>query len=77
VDATAIKLTRRMADGREVAIRLQPDPAASDPSNPFEQSFVGQFEAGVTPGTGMLKAVVELAGAKPRVVEEPVPVIAR
>ncbi len=77
VDAASIKLTRRMPDGREVVIRLRPDPAASDPSNPFEQSFVGQFEAGVTPGTGMLKAVVELAGAKPRVVEESVPVIAR
>jgi hypothetical protein len=77
VDASAIKLVRRMPDGREVAIRLRPDPSASDPSNPFEQSFVGQFEAGVTPGTGMLRAVVELAGAKPRVVEEPVPVMVR
>jgi pimeloyl-ACP methyl ester carboxylesterase len=77
VDASAIRLVRRMPGGREVAIRLMPDPAASDPSNPFEQSFVGTFEAGVTPGTGMLKAVVQLAGAKPRVVEEPVPVIAR
>lgn len=77
VAASAIKLVRRMPDGREVAIRLRPDPSASDPSNPFEQSFVGQFEAGVAPGTGMLKAVVELAGATPRVVEEPVPVIAR
>lgn len=77
VDGSAIKLTRRMPDGREVAIKLQPDPGASDPNNPFEQSFVGQFEAGATPGTGMLKAVVQLAGAKPRVVEEPVPVIAR
>jgi hypothetical protein len=77
IDAAAIKLTRRMPDGREVAIRLTPDPAASDPSNPFEQSFVGRFEAGVKPGTGMLKAVVQLAGAKPRVIEEPVPVMAR
>lgn len=77
VDASAIKLVRRMPDGREVAIPMRPDPSASDPLNPFEQSFVGQFEAGVMPGTGMLKAVVELAGAKPRVVEEPVPVLAR
>jgi pimeloyl-ACP methyl ester carboxylesterase len=77
VDPAMIRLTRRMPDGREVAIRLTPDPAASDPSNPFEQSFVGQFEAGVMPGNGMLKAVVELAGAAPRVVEEPVPVMSR
>jgi hypothetical protein len=77
VDATAIKLTRRMPDGREVAIQLKPDPTASDPSNPFEQSFVGAFEAGVKPGNGMLKAVVTLAGAQPRVVEQPVPVMSR
>lgn len=77
VDPAAIRLTRRMPDGREVAIRLTPDPDASDPSNPFEQSFVGRFEAGVMPGNGMLKAVVELAGAAPRVVEEPVPVMSR
>ena len=72
-----IKLTRRMPDGKDVTIALKPDPAASDPHNPFEQSFVGQFEAGVKPGTGMLQAVVDIAGAKPRVVERPVPVIAR
>jgi hypothetical protein len=60
-----------------VAIALKPDPAASDPTNPFEQSFVGQFEAGVKPGNGMLKAFVEIAGDKPRVVEHPVAVLAR
>jgi pimeloyl-ACP methyl ester carboxylesterase len=77
VDPAMIRLTRRMPDGREVAIRLTPDPDASDPSNPFEQSFVGRFDAGVMPGNGMLRAVVELAGASPRVVEEPVPVMSR
>lgn len=77
IDASAIRLTRRMADGREVAIKLEPDPSASDPTNPFEQSFVGTFEAGVKPGKGMLKAVVELAGAEPRVIGRPVPVMAR
>jgi pimeloyl-ACP methyl ester carboxylesterase len=77
VDPASIKLVRRMPDGREVAISLRPDPAASDPSNPFEQSFVGQFEAGVKPGNGMLKASVAIAGEKPRVVEHPVAVLAR
>jgi hypothetical protein len=72
-----IKLTRRMPDGKDVAISLKPDPASSDPTNPFEQSFVGQFEAGVKPGNGMLRAVVDIAGSKPRIVERPVPVIAR
>jgi len=77
IDASAIRLTRRMPDGREAMIRLTPDPLASDPTNPFEQSFVGHFEAGTKPGTGRLRAVVQLAGAAPRVIEEPVPVIAR
>jgi pimeloyl-ACP methyl ester carboxylesterase len=77
VAPAAIKLVRRMPDGRETEIRLTPDPSASDPGNPFEQSFVGRFEAGATPGTGMLKAMVKLADGKRRLVEEPVPVIAR
>ena len=77
LDPAMIKLVRRMPDGRETPIALSPDPSASDPSNPFEQSFVGRFEAGVKPGRGMLKATIDIAGAKPRVVEQPVPVVAR
>ena len=77
LDASAIKVMRRMPDGRESAVTLVPDPAASDPTNPFEQSFAGQFETGAKPGNGMLRAVIELAGAKPRIVEHPVPVVAR
>ena len=76
-DPASIKLTRRMMDGKEVPIALSPDPKSSDPKNPFEQSFVGVFEAGVTPGKGMLTAVLQIAGGKPRMVEQPVPVIAR
>ncbi|MFN3347492.1 alpha/beta fold hydrolase [Pseudorhodoplanes sp.] len=77
VDPAGIKLTRRMADGHEVAIPLEPDPSASDPGNPFERSFVGRFEAGAKPGHAVLKAVLELAGVKPRVVETTVPVMAQ
>jgi hypothetical protein len=77
LDPSALKLTRRMADGREVPVVLRPDPAGSDPGNPFEQTFVGSFEAGVKPGKGMLKAVLDLSDGKKRVVEQPVPVIAR
>lgn len=71
-----IKLTRRMPDGREAAITLEPDPAASDPGNPFEQSFVGRFSAGVKPGNAMLTAAVTLSGGM-RLVEQPVAVIAK
>ncbi len=77
IDASAIRLVRRMPDGRESAIALRPDPSASDPTNPFEQSFVGQFPAGAKPGVGRLRAVVQLAGAKPRLVEEMLPVMTR
>jgi hypothetical protein len=76
-DPASIRLTRRMMDGKEAPITLSPDPESSDPTNPFEQSFVGAFEAGVTPGKGMLKAVLQIEGSQPRVVEQPVPVMAR
>jgi pimeloyl-ACP methyl ester carboxylesterase len=77
VDPKTVRLSRVMPDGSEAVIRLEPDPASSDPANPFEQSFVGTFEAGLKPGKGMLKAVLEIEGDKPRIVEQPVPVIAR
>lgn len=76
LDAQTIKLTRRMPDGREAAITLKPDPAASDPNNPFEQSFIGQFSAGVKPGNAMLRADVRLADGT-RIVEQPVAVMAK
>lgn len=71
-----IKLTGRGPDGREMAILLKPDPAASAPGNPFEQSFAGQFNAGARPGIAVLKAVVPLSGGA-RVVEQPLAVIAK
>jgi pimeloyl-ACP methyl ester carboxylesterase len=71
-----IKMTGRRPDGRDVAIMLKPDPAASAPGNPFEQSFAGQFNAGAKPGIAVLKAVVPLSGGA-RVVEQPVAVIAK
>jgi len=71
-----IKLTRRLPDGREAAVVLMPDPKASEPGNSFEQSFVGQFNAGVKPGNAMLTAVVSLSGGT-RVVEYPIAVIAK
>lgn len=77
IDPKSIRLSRVMPDGSEAAIRLEPDPAASDPSNPFEQSFVGVFEAGLKPGKGMLKAVLAVEGDVPRIVEYPVPVMQR
>jgi pimeloyl-ACP methyl ester carboxylesterase len=73
----ALRLVLRMPDGRETPIALRRDPAGSDPSNPFEQSFVGEFQAGAGEGTRTLRATVAAAGTPPRIVERPVPVISR
>ena len=74
--ADTIKLTRRMPDGREVAIPLKPDPAASDPairsSNPSSGNS-GRREAGQWHAQGGGRC----RGAKPRVVEQPSRCIAR
>ena len=67
----------RMPDGREVAIPLKPDPAASEPGNPFEQSFVGHFTAGAKPGMMHAQAVVRWSRRQPRMVEQAVAVIAK
>jgi hypothetical protein len=77
VDPKTVRLSRVMPDGSEAIIRLEPDPGSSDPTNPFEQSFAGSFEAGAKPGKGVLKAVLMIEGDKPRIVHRPVPVIDR
>jgi pimeloyl-ACP methyl ester carboxylesterase len=77
VDPAMLRLSRVMPDGKEAEIRLEPDPAASDPTNPFEQSFVGTFDAGAKPGKAMLRAVLQVTNDKPRMVEQPIAVIGR
>ena len=74
--ADKIKLTSRTSDGDEVVIPLTADPTASQPGNPFEQSFTGQFIAGPKPGTVTFRVVVPLVGGSRRV-EQPVAVIAK
>ncbi len=77
LDPKSVRLSRVMPDGSEAVIRLQPDPTSSDPTNPFEQSFVGTFEAGQSAGKGMLKAMLPMEADTPRIVERPVLVIDR
>lgn len=74
---SAIRLSHTMPDGSEGIVRLTADPSASEPGNPFEQSFLGTFPTGSTPGLGRLRAVVTLDKAPPRIVDEPVLVLAR
>jgi pimeloyl-ACP methyl ester carboxylesterase len=73
----ALNLAYRAPDGRQASVTLQPDPSASDPSVPLEQSFTGTFEAGSQQGVGTLTATVALAGGASRMVERPVAVVAR
>lgn len=77
VDPATIRLSRVMPDGKEAKILLEPDPAGSDPTNPFEQSFIGTFEAGVKPGKAMLRVVLQVTNDKPRMVEQPIVVMGR
>jgi hypothetical protein len=57
-------------------IPLRPDATASDPTNPFEQTFVGEFETGTHSGVGMLTAAVLTADTvRPRIVECSMPIV--
>jgi hypothetical protein len=73
----AITLSYRTPDGRQIAVALRPDPSASDPTVPLEQSFIGIFEAGPRQGVGTLTATIALADGSSRRVERPVAVLAR
>ncbi len=76
LSAQMIRLSFRTPDGTQQQIPLRLNPAASDPTNPFELTFVGEFEAGAQAGVGMLTAAVSVAEARPRIVERSVPVVA-
>ena len=64
-----LRLALLAPDGRATPIALRRDPAGSDPTNPFEQSFAGELRAGAREGTRMLRATVTVAGAAPRIVD--------
>jgi pimeloyl-ACP methyl ester carboxylesterase len=69
----AIRLDFRTPDGRLKRISVRR--ATSDPTNPFEQTFVGLFELGSQSGIGKLTASLRVANARSRVIERPVPVV--
>jgi pimeloyl-ACP methyl ester carboxylesterase len=71
----ALRLALRGPGGSETPIRLRRDPAADDPSKPLEQAFVGEFQTGAVGGHRILRAMVAVAGAPPRIVERSVGVI--
>lgn len=71
-----VRLVHRDPDGIETAIALSRDPSASDPTNPFEQSFVGAFAAGTRPGLNVLRAEITIDGGPPRLAERSLVVLA-
>jgi hypothetical protein len=73
----ALRLAVRTPNGQETRLALRSDPAASDPTNPFEQTFTGDFQTGPNPGTLTLRATVLVEGGPPRIVERPIAVIAQ
>jgi hypothetical protein len=75
LSAEAIRVTVHRPDGTEFAVALRPDPSASDPSNPFEQSFTGSFDTGTSPGQVVMTAEVSVEAPEPRVVTRTLPVI--
>jgi pimeloyl-ACP methyl ester carboxylesterase len=64
-------------DGRRKQIAMKSDPAASEPTNPFEQTFGGRFDVGPDAGTAILKVTIAVTGTQPRVAERAFAVVAR
>jgi pimeloyl-ACP methyl ester carboxylesterase len=76
VDATAIKVTVVPPGGTATPVPLTPDPRASDPSSPLEQSFSAHFETGEEAGELIVTVALDDTAAEPRVVTRVVPVLA-
>jgi pimeloyl-ACP methyl ester carboxylesterase len=76
LSARLTRLTFRTPEGHERQIALRPDPGASDPTNPFEQTFTGEFITGTRAGMGMLTAAVTVDAVRPRIVQRAVPIVA-
>jgi pimeloyl-ACP methyl ester carboxylesterase len=62
-------------DGRRKPIAMRSDPAASEPTNPFEQTFSGRFDVGRDTGTAILKVTIAVTGKQSRVAERSFAVI--
>jgi pimeloyl-ACP methyl ester carboxylesterase len=72
-----LRVVLQTPDGRRKEIALKSDPAASEPTNPFEQTFSGSFDVGTGTGTAALQATIAVTGTRPRVAERSFAVVAR
>ena len=77
VDTDAIRMSIVRPDGPALPVPLAPDPQASDPSNPFEQSFSGEFETGAGAGGLAVTVTLDAADGEPRIATRIVPVLAQ
>ncbi|KZM49191.1 alpha/beta fold hydrolase [Labrenzia sp. OB1] len=75
VDAGRFSLALAASGTTARPIVLHPDPGASDPTNPFEQSFSARFETGPEAGKLVLTLTVEGETGAPRVIVRTVPVL--
>jgi pimeloyl-ACP methyl ester carboxylesterase len=76
VDPAAIKMTVTLPGGAVTPVTLTRDPQASEPSNPFEQSFSAAVETGDEAGELMVTVVLTDTGTDPRSVTRVIPVVA-
>jgi pimeloyl-ACP methyl ester carboxylesterase len=75
VEAAAIRMTVAPPAGPARPVALTPDPAASDPANPLEQSFSAYVEAGERPGDLSVTVTLDDTTPKPRTVTRVIPVL--
>jgi hypothetical protein len=75
VDASAIEVTVARPDGTAIVVPLAPDPQASDPAVPLEQSFSGFVETGATAGELVVTVALNGAPGEVRTVTRTVPVL--
>ncbi len=76
VDAGSIKVTVVRPDGTATPVQLTPDPQASDPSVPLEQSFSAEVATGKAAGDLAVTVSLDDTAGEPRVVTRIVPVLA-
>jgi hypothetical protein len=76
VDAAALRMTVAAPGGPATPVPLTPDPGASDPSSPLEQSYSAQFGAGDVAGELVVTVTLDDTAAEPRIVTRVVPVLA-
>src|SRR5690606_29452806 len=74
-DPAMIAMTVILPEGTTKRVPLTPDPGATDPSIPLEQSFTGEVALGTEAGQLRVTVALEASGPSPRTVARVVPVV--